>query len=67
MTKTKEIRQCKNCYYSKLGNLGRTCRKNPPTGKTIEDRACHYIFKGYWPVVKEEDWCGSFLLKPDNG
>ena len=65
MSKKPEARQCKKCYYSTVGNEGvLTCRKNPPIGKTIEDRVCHYIFRGYWPRVKEKDWCGSYLEKP---
>ena len=69
MTKN-EKRKCKDCFYSKVGDMSvLTCHKNPPIGETVKDenRVSRYIFKGYWPRVKKDDWCGSFLLKPDNG
>ncbi|MCF1503709.1 MULTISPECIES: hypothetical protein [unclassified Afifella] len=30
------------------------CRFNPPVTQPVADAV------GYWPVVKESDWCGHF-------
>jgi hypothetical protein len=41
------------------------CRKNPPIGEISKDPYGQYFAQSYWPMVDKNDWCGSFLLKPE--
>ncbi len=55
MTKT----ACNACAFyedhvaSTLSDSG-LCRANPPVNQRDADT------RGYWPVVKSNDWCGQF-------
>jgi len=52
-------RQCRNCYFSRLVAGFLHCAKNPPAADSDTGQA-------HWPIVKDDDLCGSFRYAEEN-
>jgi hypothetical protein len=48
---------CAGCFYYDYGDS--TCRVNPPEGLWEQTDYASPEYKGFWPTVKGEDWCGK--------
>jgi hypothetical protein len=47
---------CLNCMYLRNAR----CRRNAPV--VFAEPATNYTYsKGFWPVVKDGDWCGEWV------
>lgn len=59
-----QIRSCKNCVYREMSDD--TCRRRAPVGLTVTYEEDEPEIAGtitVWPVVKQSDWCGDFMIQ----